>query len=72
MMYCRPKPVMCEPRRVVRDHYIPRVVPFVHPVEIVHRYHIVNVPRHVYRPYVRREVVDPGYPDRCNCDKCRH
>lgn len=55
-------PVMCDPQYVVRDCYIPREVPVVHPVVTVNRHVIVNVPRHYYQPVTRNVVVDPGCP----------
>ncbi|EHL79581.1 hypothetical protein HMPREF1015_01003 [Bacillus smithii 7_3_47FAA] len=65
-MYHRPsRPIECPPRYNVRNHYVPRQVPYIHPVVNVNRYNIVNVPRHIYRPVTRNVVVDPGYPTRC-------
>ncbi|MBB3853984.1 hypothetical protein BV455_00561 [Parageobacillus caldoxylosilyticus] len=63
-MFC-PRPVICPPRFVVRDCFIPRVVPFIHPVVHINRHNIVNVPRHIFRPITRNVVVDPGYPTHC-------
>ncbi|OMP66356.1 hypothetical protein BTO28_12915 [Domibacillus epiphyticus] len=67
-MYRPIRPVVCPPRCVVRDYYTPRVVPYIHPIVNVNRQHIVNVPRHIYRPITRNVIVDPGYPRRC----CRY
>jgi hypothetical protein len=64
-LFNRTRPVICPPRHVVRDRYIPRVIPYIHPVEYINRHNIVNVPRHIYRPFTRNVVVDPGYPTRC-------
>ncbi|QDP38786.1 hypothetical protein FN924_00115 [Radiobacillus deserti] len=62
------KPIVCPPKYVVHNRYTPRVVPYIHPVVHVNRNHIVNIPRHIVRPVVRNEVVDPGYPTQCrNC-----
>jgi hypothetical protein len=64
--YAAPKhqcpPVVCDPQYIVRDCYVPRMVPYVHPVVNVNRHVIVNVPTHVYRPVTRNVVVDPGCP----------
>ncbi len=58
-------PIQCPPQYVVRDCYVPRVVPYVHPVVIVNRQNIVNVPHHIYQPVVQNVVNDPGYPTDC-------
>ncbi len=63
-MFC-PRPVVCPPRFVVHDCFIPREVPYIHPVVHINRHNIVNVPRHIYRPITRNVVVDPGYPTHC-------
>jgi hypothetical protein len=55
-------PIVCDPRYVVRDCYIPREVPVVHPIVNVNRHVIVNVPKHYYQPITRNVVVDPGCP----------
>lgn len=55
-------PIMCDPQYIVRDCYIPREVPVVHPIVNVNRHVIVNVPRHYYQPMTKNEVVDPGCP----------
>jgi hypothetical protein len=55
-------PIVCDPRYRVRNCYIPRVVPYVHPIVTVNRNVIVNVPRHYYVPTTRNVVVDPGCP----------
>ncbi|HLR80418.1 MAG TPA: hypothetical protein VK119_07525 [Bacillota bacterium] len=65
----RSRAVCCPPQYVVRDFYRPRVVPHIHPVEIIHRQNIVNVPRHVYRPVVKNVVNDPGLPTHAHCCK---
>jgi len=59
-------PIFCDPRQIVRDFYTPRVVPVIHPVEIVNRQNIVNVPRHIPQVVQRNVVVDPGYPGHCD------
>ena len=64
-MYGPQRPIYCRPQYVVRNSYIPRIVPYIHPVVHINRQNIVNVPRHIYRPVYRNMVVDPGYPRRC-------
>ncbi len=60
-----PNPVFCPPQHIVRDFFTPRIVPFVHPIEVINRQNIVNVPRHIFQPIERNVVVDPGYPTHC-------
>ncbi len=55
-------PIICDPQYIVRDCYIPREVPIIHPIVNVERRVIVNVPRHYVQPMTRNEVVDPGCP----------
>ncbi len=61
-------PIICPPQYVVRDCYIPREVPVIHPIVNVNRHIIVNVPRHYYQPSTQDVVVDPGCPG-CHCDR---
>ena len=60
------KPIICPPRFVERNRFVPRVVPYIHPVVHVNRTHIVNVPRHIYKPITRNEVIAPAHPRRCH------
>ncbi|WP_207652388.1 spore coat protein D [Desulfosporosinus sp. FKB] len=60
-MYSCP-PVICPPQYCVHDCFIPRMVPYIHPVVHVMRQNIVNVPQHFYQPMVRNVVFDPGCP----------
>ncbi|MGE8207787.1 hypothetical protein ACQKP0_25295 [Heyndrickxia sp. NPDC080065] len=69
-MYQHHRPIVCKPRYVVSNSYMPRVVPFIHPVINIHRRNIVNVPRHIYQPINRSVVYDPGYPT--HCPRCRY
>jgi hypothetical protein len=62
-------PIVCDPQYVVRDCYIPREVPVVHPIVNVNRHVIVNVPKHYYQPMTKNVVVDPGCP---GCHKPGH
>lgn len=55
-------PIVCDPQYIIRDCYIPREVPVVHPVVTVNRNIIVNVPRHYYQPMSKSVTVDPGCP----------
>jgi hypothetical protein len=64
------RPIVCPPQCIVKDTYIQREIPVIHPVVTINRQHIVNVPRHIYQPITRNEVVDPGYPGKgwgCGC-----
>lgn len=53
---------ICPPVYNVHNTYIPRTVPYIHPVVNINRRVIVNVPRHYYVPVTRNVVVDPGCP----------
>lgn len=64
-MFGHTRPIICPPKHVVRDCFIPRVVPYIHPIVRINRFNIVNVPRHIYRPITRNVIVDPGYPSKC-------
>ncbi|GMA59376.1 spore coat protein D [Alicyclobacillus sacchari] len=55
-------PIMCQPQYYVRNYYVARVVPYVHPIVNIKRRVIVNVPQHYYVPMTRNVVVDPGCP----------
>ncbi len=59
---CACRPVVCPPQYCVQDYYTYREVPVIHPVVLVNRQNIVNVPRHIYQPITRNMVVDPGCP----------
>lgn len=59
---CGCPPIVCDPQYVVRDCYIPREVPIIHPIVNVTRHNIVNVPRHYFQHSTKDEVVDPGCP----------
>lgn len=61
-------PIVCDPQYVVRNCYVPREVPVIHPIVNVQRHVIVNVPRHYYQPMTKHEVVDPGCPGGSNPD----
>jgi hypothetical protein len=55
-------PIMCKPQYRIRDLYIPRMVPYVHPIVNINRHIVVNVPQHYYVPMTRNVIVDPGCP----------
>ncbi len=62
---CKNKPIYCDPRYIVHDTFVPRFVPVIHPIVHVNRQNIVNVPRHIFQNSEQTEVIDPGYPDKC-------
>lgn len=41
-------PIVCPPEYCMRDEFIPREVPVIHPIVNVNRQHIVDFPRHYY------------------------
>ena len=57
-------PVIHPTRHIVRDNFIRREVPHIHPIVHVNRHHIVNVPRHSFRHFRRDEFYEQGYPTR--------
>ena len=63
-MYRRVKPIICPPRYVESNRFVPREVPFIHPIINVNRTHIVNVPRHIFREFTRNEVIESEFPRR--------
>ncbi|MCI1858133.1 MAG: spore coat protein D [Sporolactobacillus sp.] len=66
------KPIYCDPEYVIHDTFVPRYVPVIHPVIHVTRKNIVNVPKHIVKESGKTEIVDPGYPDKCDaCDRRR-
>lgn len=42
------EPIVCPPEYMMRDEFMPREVPVVHPIVNVNRQHYVDVPRHYY------------------------
>ena len=42
------EPVICPPEYCVRDEFMPRIVPVIHPIVNVNRQHYVDVPRHYF------------------------
>lgn len=62
-MFRPAKPIMLPPKYVARDHKVPRMQPVVQPVVHVDRFHVVNVPKPIYKPMRKSVVVDrrPGF-----------
>jgi hypothetical protein len=56
------RPIVCDPQYVVRDCYVPREVPVIHPIININRHVIVNVPKHYSQSSTKDVVVDPGCP----------
>ncbi|WP_216598640.1 hypothetical protein [Psychrobacillus sp. FJAT-21963] len=59
------QPIVCPPQYRVRDSFIPRMQPVIHPIVNVNREHIVNVPQHYFTETNRNVVVNPplqAYP----------
>ncbi|WP_156291937.1 hypothetical protein [Oceanobacillus salinisoli] len=60
----RIRPIVCPPKYVVRDRFVPRIQPIIQPVVKVDRLNVIDVPRHIVRPFRKRVVVDPRIPRR--------
>lgn len=53
---CPPvSPIVCEPIVIVRDHFVPQIVPVIHPIKVVDKVHCVPVEKHIYT-YTNEEV----------------
>lgn len=53
---CPPlSPIVCDPIVIVRDHYLPQIVPVIHPIKVVDKIHCVPVEKHIYT-YCEEEV----------------
>jgi len=63
------KRIYCDPKYIIKDTYVEKEVTYVHPIVHINREHIRYVPRHVYEEKTINEVVDPGYPDCCDCSR---
>ncbi len=57
-------PRICPPEYIVRDRFIPREAPYIHPVVHVNRHHIVDVPRHSVRHFRRDEFYEQSNNNR--------
>lgn len=57
--FCPPvSPIVCDPIVIVRDHFIPQIVPVIHPIKVVDRVHCVPVQKHIYTYSREREGVE--------------
>ncbi|MCF6409465.1 hypothetical protein [Pseudalkalibacillus salsuginis] len=69
---CSEEIVYCEPETIVRDTYVTREVTYVHPINIINRHHIVEVPKHVYKKSTKDVYVESrksrGSYDSCSSD----
>ena len=61
----RPRPLTCPPRYIVRNQFIRREIPIIHPVIHVNRVNIVNVPKHIYKPIKKNVIVEHRPHFRC-------
>ncbi|MEK3731165.1 MULTISPECIES: hypothetical protein [Paenibacillus] len=41
-------PIVCDPIVIVRDHYVPQLVPVIHPIKVVDKVHCCPVEQHFY------------------------
>ncbi|RSK29011.1 hypothetical protein EJF36_20175 [Bacillus sp. HMF5848] len=55
-------PIVCPTQYRVRDTFVRRPIPVIHPIVDVNRVNVVNVPRHIVQRYNQTVVVDPGVP----------
>ncbi|GIN61656.1 hypothetical protein J27TS8_16490 [Robertmurraya siralis] len=55
MSHSRPR--ICPPRIHVRNEFVTRVHPIIHPVIHVNRINVIDVPKHIIKPIRRTEVV---------------
>jgi len=52
-------PIVCDPIVIVRDHYVPQIVPVIHPIKVVDKIHCCPVEKHIYT--YSQEVEDGVY-----------
>ena len=57
------RPICCPPEYCVQDYYTQRSVPVVHPVVIIRRQNMIDVPQHYYQQTTRNVVVNQGFQD---------
>ncbi len=57
-LFARNRPIVCPPKYMVRNRFIRRPQPIIHPVVHVNRLNVVDVPKHIYRPITRNEIVE--------------
>lgn len=55
------QPIVCPPQYRVRDSFVPRMQPVIHPIVNVNREHVVNVPQHFFTQTNENVVVNPGF-----------
>ncbi|WP_082423159.1 hypothetical protein [Paenibacillus dakarensis] len=56
--FCPPvSPIVCEPVVIVRERFIPQIVPVIHPIKVVDKVHCVPVHHHIYK-WENEEVRD--------------
>lgn len=60
-MYSCVKPICCPPQYCVRDSYAQRFVPVIHPIVMINRQNIIDVPQHFYQQTERNLVVNQGF-----------
>lgn len=60
-MYSCVKPICCPPECCVQDHYFQRFVPVIHPIVVINRQNIIDVPQHIYQRTTRNVVVNQGF-----------
>ncbi|MFS0821805.1 spore coat protein D [Bacillus sp. 1P02SD] len=53
----RTRPVFARPVYNVRNEFVKRVHPVIHPVVEVNRINVLDVPRHIIKPIRKTEVV---------------
>jgi hypothetical protein len=63
------QPVVCPPQYRCHDTFIPREVPFIHPIVNVNRVNIVEIPRHYFTETTRNVrgetiIAQPGFGPR--------
>lgn len=55
------RPICCPPQYCVRDYYTQRAVPVIHPVVVINRQNVIDVPQHYVQPITRNVVVNRGF-----------
>lgn len=53
-------PIVCDPIVIVRDHYVPQLVPVIHPIKVVDKIHCVPVEKHIYTYSEEEVTTGPG------------
>ncbi len=55
------KPICCPPQYCVQDSYTQRFVPVIHPIVVINRQNVIDVPQHYYQQTERNVVVNQGF-----------